>query len=311
MSHIDRIYFPVVALLIASIACAVPAISTTDTGAISTAAAQTVVAGLTKNAPQLLSSPTLEITSTASLTFTPEPPTFTPTETITPTLTLTATLPFTATLEIPLISVSVPTNCRNGPGKVYNMVGALLIGQVAEVYGRDASNIYWYIRNPGAGDPFCWVWGEYATVIGPALLLPVFTPPPTPTATLTPLPTKTPTPSPAFKSDYVSLDTCNNAWWAEIQLKNTGSIPFKSVNISVTDKATDIVVVNLADGFTNIDGCLKTTTKDIIGIGDTYLLSAPAFTYNPTGHNIQVVITLCSDTGQKGMCATNKFTFKP
>ncbi|MBI5962080.1 MAG: hypothetical protein HY863_01270, partial [Chloroflexi bacterium] len=292
MSHTDRIYLLVVALLIASIACAAPAISTPDTGSISTTIAQTVVAGLTQNAPLLLFSPTVEIiTSTPSLTFTPEPPTFTPTETITPTLTLIPTLPFTATLEIPLISVSVPTNCRNGPGKVYNMVGALLIGQVAEVYGRNESNNYWYIRNPGAGDPFCWVWGEYATLIGPVMLLPVFTPPPTPTATSTPLPTKTPTPSPAFKAEYVSLDTCNNVWWAEITLKNTGSIPFKSINISVTDKVTDMVVVNLADGFTNIDGCLKTTTKDIIGIGDTYLISAPAFTYNPTGHNIHVEIT--------------------
>ena len=311
MSRINRIYLPIAALLIASLACAVPAISTPDTGAINTVIAQTVAAGLTENTPQEIFSPTLVGTITVTLTFTPEPATFTPTETVTPTQTLVPTLTFTATLEIPLISVSVPTNCRSGPGKVYNMVGALLIGQTAEVYGRDGSNNYWYIRNPGAGAEFCWVWGEYATVIGPASLLPVFTPPPTPTATLTPLPTKTPTPSPDFKAEYVGLDTCNNNWWGEIKLKNTGSIPFKSVNISVNDKVTDVVLVNLADGFTNIDGCLKTTTKDIIGIGDTYLLSAPAFAYNPTGHNIRVVITLCSETGQKGMCTTNNFNFKP
>lgn len=185
------------------------------------------------------------------------------------------------------------------------MEGALLVGEVAEVYGRDPTNNYWYIRNPDSDPEFCWVWGKYATLVGPALLMPVFTPPPTPTATLTPLP------SPAFKAEYAGLDTCNGSWWVEIKLKNTGSIPLKSVDISVKDKVTDLVLVNLADGFTNLDGCLAKTTKDTLKAGDTYLLSAPAFVYNPTGHKLVVTITLCSDTGQKGMCATDKIDFTP
>lgn len=299
----NRTYLPVVTLLLVSIACAVPGITTPDRGVISTAAAQTVIAGLTLNVPTVTLSPTLESTPTS--TFTPEPPTLTPTETITPTLV------FTPTPLIPLISVSVPTNCRNGPGKVYNLKGALLVGEIAQVYGRDPTNNYWYIRNPDSGAEFCWVWGEYATLTGPFLLLPVFTPPPTPTATLTPLPTYTPTPSPAFKAEYASLDTCNSSWWVEIKLKNTGSIPFKSVNVSVKDKITNVVQVALTDGFTDIDGCLKTTTKDKLGSGDTYLLSAPAFNYDPTGHELLVTVTLCSDTGQKGMCTTRKIDFTP
>jgi len=310
MSHTYRACFSVAALFFAGLACAnMPVFSTPDTGAISTSAAQTVIADLTQNVPQATLSATFEATST--FTFTPEPPTFTPTETLTPTSTLTATPSLTFTPLVPLISVSVPTNCRNGPGKVYDMVGALLVGVVAEVYGRDPTNNYWYIRNPDSGSEFCWVWGEYATLTGPFLLLPVFTPPPTPTPTFTPLPTLTPTPSPAFKADYAGLDTCNGSWWLEITLKNKGTVPLKSVNISVNDKFTGIVVVNLADGFTNLDGCLSKTTQDVLGPGDTYLLSAPAFNYNPTGHEIKVAITLCSDTGQKGLCATNKFEAIP
>jgi hypothetical protein len=310
MFHVHRTYFPVAALLFASLACSsAPVFSAPDTGAISTSAAQTVIAGLTMNAPQATFSATTEVTST--FTYTPEPPTFTPTETLTPTQTPTATLAFTPTQLVPLISVSVPTNCRNGPGKVYEMVGALLVGEFAEVYGRDPTNNYWYIRNPDSENGFCWVWGKYATLTGPFLLLPLFTPPPTPTPTLTPLPTLTSTPFPAFKADYVGLDTCNGSWWVEIKLKNKGSIPLKSVNISVRDIATDVVVVNLADGFTNLDGCLAKATKDTLGPGDTYLLSAPAFTYDPTGHELRVTLTLCSDTGQKGSCATNKIDFAP
>jgi hypothetical protein len=303
MSRSHRIYFPAIVLLIAGIACGESSnAATPDMDALNTTVAQTVVAGLTLTSAL---SPTLESTPTATATFTPEPPTATATPTETPTPT------FTPTPLVPLISVSVNTNCRNGPGKVYNMQGALLVGEVAQVYGRDPTNNYWYIRNPDSGAEFCWVWGEYATLTGPYLLLPIFTPPPTPTATSTPTPTFTPTPSPAFNAEYASLDTCNGSWWVDVKLKNTGSIAFKSVNISVKDKVTTIVHVALTDGFTDIDGCLKTTTKDKLGAGDTYLLSAPAFNYDPTGHELAVTITLCSDTGQKGLCTTRKINVTP
>jgi hypothetical protein len=298
MFRSPRIYLSLAGLMIASAACVVPGMTVPDTDAVSTAAAQTVVAGLTQNAPLEIFSPTAEMTSTPTSTFTPLPPTLTPTETQTP-------IPiFTPTPVFPLISVSVPTNCRSGPGKAYGITGSLLVGKVAEVYGRDPTGNYWYIRNPGAGAQFCWVWGEYATLEGPYQLLPVFTPPPTPT------PTMTPTPSPSFTAEYAGLDSCNG-WWVEIKLKNTGPIPFRSVNISVKDNATDVELVSLADGFTDQDGCLKTTTKDILSSEDTFTLSSPAFNYNPKGHNLRVTITLCSNTGQMGTCVTNKINFKP
>ena len=60
MLHTHRIYLSVAALLFASLACAsVPVFSAPDTGAISTSAAQTVIAGLTQNAPQATLSATL------------------------------------------------------------------------------------------------------------------------------------------------------------------------------------------------------------------------------------------------------------
>ena len=208
---------PFAVLLIAGLACIVPDLAVLDPNAISTSAAQAVIAGLTQNAPQASLLPPVPATATVILT--PEPPTFTPTETSTPTQSLTPTLIPTATLSIPLISVSVPTNCRNGPGKVYILQGALLVGETAQVYARDPSNRYWYIRNPDPGAEFCWVWGEYATLTGPLMLLPVYTPPPTPT------PTMTPTPSPSFTAEYSSLDSCVG-WWVEIKLKNTGPLPF-------------------------------------------------------------------------------------
>ncbi len=299
MSLSNKIRLMVAILLTASLACSMPSFFSPDTNAIGTAVAQTVIAGITQDALQRTLQPSPAETSTPTSTFTLEPPT------LTPTITLTPTPPFTPTPEIPLISVSVSTNCRSGPGKVYDMVGALLVGQIAQIYARDPTNNYWYIRNPDGDPEFCWVWGKYATVTGPVLLVPVFTPPPTPTATATSLP------SPKFTAEFTGLDSCNGYWWAEVKLKNTGGIPFKSLNISVKDKVTDVVVVNLADGFINLDNCLTKSTKDILGVGDTYITSTPAFNYNPEGHKLLTTITLCSDTGQKGTCTTEKIDFVP
>lgn len=295
MMRLSKIYSPLFILLLASAACAVPGVATPDAGSISTAAAQTVIAGLTDGAPMELPSPTLEFTPTPEFTFTPS---LTPTETQTPTPL------FTATSTVPLISVSVNTNCRVGPGRVYGRVGALLVGQSAEVHGRDPGGNYWYIRNPGAGAQFCWVWGEYATLTGPYMFLPVFTPPPTPT------PTMTPTPVPDFNLEYAGLDSCSG-WWIEIKLKNTGPLAFRSLRIEVKDTVTGTELVALADSFTDLDGCLKTTTKDVLNPGDTFTVSAPMFAYNPSGNAMRVNITLCPSLGQNGACITRSINFTP
>jgi hypothetical protein len=194
---------------------------------------------------------------------------------------------------------------------VYDYRGALLVGKTAEVLARDPSGNYWFIRNPDSEGDFCWVWGEYATVSGYIAALPVHTPPHTPTPTFTPLPTFTPTPAPSFKASYSSMDTCGTSWWVDIKLRNNGSVSFKSYSLTVKDVTTDFTLTDLSDGFTDIDGCLAMTTRDIIAPGDTYLLSAPAFSYNLAGHELRLTLTLCSGTGQKGLCATDKFDILP
>ena len=97
-------------------------------------------------------------------------PTITPSSVATPTASLaptpTASLTPTGTTSSgPKISVSVGTNCRTGPGKVYDFIGELKVGENAEVVGKNTSYNYWVIKNPDANGN-CWLWGEYATVIG-------------------------------------------------------------------------------------------------------------------------------------------------
>jgi hypothetical protein len=314
MFYFHRVSLTIVILSVVVLACALPTIALEDPSAISTKAAQTVIAGFTQAALSATSSPTLQEptltftpeppTQEPTLTFTPVPPTPTPTETSTPSPTLTATPFFTPTPVVPLISVSVPTNCRVGPGKVYRMVGALLVGESAQIYGIDPTGQYWYIRNPDSSSGFCWLWGQYATIIGNVAFLPVYTPPPTPTLTFTP------TPSPDFEAAYTSSDTCVG-WWVEIRLRNTGSIPFRSMGITVKDTVTGVVLANYTDGFTNIDGCLSSNTRDILAAGKARVISAPAFNYDPSGHKLRTTITLCSDDGQSGTCVTRTIVFTP
>ena len=279
MFKLNPILGTAVILMIAALACTTSSVSvaTPVPGMLDTAVAQTVVVLLTQTAQP-------PVTGLESPTFTP-------------TVVLSQTPIFTATPAIPLITVSVDTNCRFGPGKVYDFTGALLVGEVAEVYGMDPTGNYWYIRNPD-GDGYCWVWGEYASVVGDPSVLPVYTPPPTPT------------PIPAFEASYDGLETCVG-WWVDIRLKNTGGVSFKSVSITLRDTTNNMVLAMSTDGFTNNDGCLSSTTKDNLHPGGTHTVSAPAFNYDPTGHEIRATITVCSDKGIKGTCVSQAIEFKP
>jgi hypothetical protein len=200
---------------------------------------------------------------------------------------------------VPLISVSVDTNCRVGPGKIYDRLGALLVGETAEVAGIDPTGRYWYIRNPDQPGGFCWLWGEYATLAGNTGSLPIFTPPPTPT------------PLPSFDVAGTGVETCAPNWWLDFKLKNDGGLAFKSLSITLLDMTNNATLAMLADGFTDRSGCLNVTTRDNLGPGTTATVSSTALAYDPTGHKFRATIILCSNTGLNGTCVTKVFEFKP
>jgi hypothetical protein len=105
------------------------------------------------------------------------------TEALPPTVAFTPTIALTATPSVPMASVSVNTNCRTGPGKVYDYIGALVIGEKAEIVGKNTSNNYWVIKNPDASGN-CWLWGYYATVAGNTANLTEYIVPSTPTPSI-------------------------------------------------------------------------------------------------------------------------------
>jgi len=300
--HSDRRLL-LVLFLCAGFACSIPSVTMPGADPVRTAAAQTVIADLTQAAMVV----TASAQPSATLVVYTASPTFTASSTATVTFTVT---PFyTSTAFIPQITVSVDTNCRVGPGRVYPRTGALLVGEIADVFGRDPTGRYWYIRNPDAAG-YCWVWGEYATLTGPYLYLPVFTPPPTPTPTFTPTLTITPTPQPDFAIGYEGKDACAG-WWVEVRVRNTGSISFRSLVFDIDDLTTSQNQTALVNGFANVDGCSKTTTKDVLAPGDEFVISSPVFSYDLTGHDMVAHLTLCSQTSQKGDCVKRKVKFTP
>ncbi|MGE5249466.1 MAG: hypothetical protein ACM3QS_04560 [Bacteroidota bacterium] len=311
MQNSRRVPLAAIVLSIAALACAVPAISVQDPSAISTAAAQTVIAGLTQAAPPATLPPGLTPTfpplETATL-----PPTLTETATLPPTLTLTSTpvtptltatlaptltLPYTTTPLMVQVTVTVPTNCRTGPGIAYTRVGALLVGEVAQVIARNSAGTYWYIRNPDRPPEYCWLWGQYAIVTGNIGTLPIYTPPPSPT------------PTAAFDASYAGLDNCVG-WWTEVRLKNAGGIVFRSIEMTLKDTDNGLVISNTTDGFVDRSGC-QTVTHTALNVDGSFIVSAPALRYDPSGHRIRLSITLCSKLGLNGTCVTKSIAFTP
>jgi len=110
----------------------------------------------------------------------------------------------------PVVTVSVNTNCRVGPGKAYEIVGALKVNESAEVVGKYPDADYWIIFDPEIGRE-CWLWGYYAEVSGNTSSLRAYEAPP--------LPTPTPTPDPSM---LYRICFCNNtgSYISTIQLFN-------------------------------------------------------------------------------------------
>jgi len=275
-----------IVLLVVSLACSQTtpmAAPVQDPNTLNTSIAQTVAARQTEAA--LLNPPT------ATLTFTPETPTLTP-EPV-----LSATPDFTATSETPLITVSKDTNCRVGPGAVYERVGILLTGEVAEVVGRDVTGEYWLIINPDGNTESCWVWGEYATVTGNTFTL-LF-------------PTTVPLPANAFTASVIGLKNCSDVWWVNFNLTNGSGVVFRSMSLNIQDEDGGATLSMVSDDFIVSGGCDTPVKRTEIALGLTIPVSSPPFGYDPSGHNITANIKVCTELNLGGTCLTQNLTFKP
>jgi hypothetical protein len=253
-----------------------------------TSAAETVISALVTQA-------------FATLDVKTEAPVSSPTASMTPVMAATATQLSTppATQLAPLISVSVNTNCRRGPGQVYDYLGGLMVGETAQVLARDPTGLYWYIRNPD-GTGFCWVWGHYATTVGDTNNLPIYTPEPTPT------------PIPDFTFSYHNLDQCAGLRYVELSVKNTGMVTWESFTLTVRDNTQAIANTYSDNQFADGQGCGALLESVRMAPGETWLIgSMPFMNYNPIGDSFKAELKLCSLDNQAGLCISKEISFTP
>lgn len=299
--------FTIMILVVAlSLQACAPGQPTPDINTIYTAVAQTMAAATQTAGSGIPVTGEESATPTVTLTLvpaaSPTAPTL-PTVTASPTDTAvpaqSATPAFTP--GVAQLYVSVPTNCRLGPSVYYTRVGGLQLGQVANIVGRNATGDYWVIRNPQRASEICWLWGQYAVVSGDTSGLPVFSAPPLPT------------PTPDVTISLSGVETCQDTgtWWPELAVKNTGGVTFESFFMTLTDTNTGTALSVYQDDFIDRNGCRSRENQGSLDPQDTFIISAPAFSYDPSGHPMHSRITLCTGHNQSGTCITQNFDFTP
>lgn len=105
-------------------------------------------------------------------------PTPAPTVTHTPTATFShpsiPTLTPTATpARVTLTVIETLINCRFGPGITYALINELGQGESVRVVGRNETSTWWYVRDSGNPNGYCWVSASVTETQGAVEELPV------------------------------------------------------------------------------------------------------------------------------------------
>ncbi len=281
-----RVVISLVMLLSACLACDVPGTSSKVEGNL--AATETMQALATVVAGTLEPASAGEEESSES-----EPPGTSEDEPSESSATPTASA--TPTLGAPMVSVGMDTNCRFGPGEVYEYQGALLIGEQAGIAGKLADESFWYIENPDAPPPYCWIWAAYAQVQGDTSGVPILTPPPTPTEI--PTPTATQEPLSCAAAEYTILHCINHAFVTKVT--NTGAVTIESYSITIVHPNDGITLVNVQDYFANNPVCGYTYAYSIPAGGIEFIVLEG---FQVPGGLYKVTLKVCSEDGLGGVC---------
>jgi hypothetical protein len=199
-----------------------------------------------------------------------------------------------------MVSVSVNTNCRSGPGVPYAILGVLSVGQTAQVVGQNPPYGFWII-NLGSQHVTCWLWNQYATVTGNTAGLPVVTPP------------ASPTPVGSFTVAYSSTQTCSSGGYGiKFQVNNNGNLTWESNQVKATDVTAGVTETVAYDIFPNYlsSDCSLINSNLNLAPGQAGTSSVFGFPINPAGHTFTVTIKLCSQNGLAGACLEKTLSFK-
>lgn len=235
---------------------------------------------------------TIELTATRTEVVPIETPTVTATETPLPEPSS------TATPEPPMAEVGRESNCRVGPGGIYDLVATYQTGQLLELVAKDLGGGYWFVRNPEKPEEQCYLLANNITINGDTSALPKFTPQPSPTA------------APYFKVNFKKFDACKGEDFALFIVENTGSVPFRSAYIRVTEQKVNKSVEQALNAFDLIVRCVLAKNIAPLNPGATGYVHSPPFKWAASGNKLLAVIMLCTEKDLKGICVTQTIDVK-
>jgi hypothetical protein len=230
----------------------------------------------------------------------PEPPA-SPNPTATPTVTVMPDTPTSTQTEPPVAPMALidqNTNCRSGPGTVYDLLYIAMIGEELSIIRNSTLVDYVLVEIPGKPGKLCWLWTHYAHLFGDYQSLPVSTPPPTPTPVVD------------FNVVYDYMDGCVG-WDPAFKVTNVGDVTFQSYYVTVTDTSTSMTQDHTTDNFDKTSGCPIIQAIPQLDPGMTGWAHAYSFPYNPTGNPMTGSIKLCTGAGLGGICVTKALSFTP
>jgi hypothetical protein len=193
------------------------------------------------------------------------------------------------------VEISQNTNCRYGPGSVYDLLHTYLAGDQALLLGKNAGETFWYTSDKDGIKPDCWLWGKFATPVGNTTAVPIFTPPPSPT------------PFVGFTVNYEGSDCGAGSCWLWFKIDNTGTIGLESVKVYAKNTVTGNDRTNQANLFKNSIAGSDIAAIPVSGSGYTH----SGQLNNPSGASVNVSVTVCSQNGLGGVCLTKNLTVNP
>ena len=230
-----------------------------------------------------------------------DPPVAAPSPSQTPTPSETPTVTPTSTRSIPMVRVSQNTNCRSGPGTVYDLIYIFMVGDEAEIIARSSAPNYVIIEVPDGSGRECWLWMQYGEQTGSTDHLPERTPPPTPT------PAATATPEINFTIGVENLDLCMGKELVFIRITNTGALKLESSQITAKNQDTSETVSHQTNMFGSTANCISVAMAAINPGASGY--SSAGFTPPIAGDTINITYKSCAGDGLAEPCLTKSISY--
>ncbi len=191
------------------------------------------------------------------------------------------------------------TNCRTGPGSHYDLVATYQASTHLLVLARDLGGGFIFTQNPAKPEQQCYVLANNVKLTGDTSILPQITPLSSPTA------------APGFTATFKKFDLCKGNVFAQFDILNTGSIPFRSAYIKVINLRTNESAEKSVDAFDLYTGCIIAKNIAPLDPGATGYLSSESFLHDPRGNKMRAIIQACTEKGLKGTCVNTVVEIKP